>query len=245
MLKVKGLCKSYGDLKVLKGIDLQIKQGEVIAVIGPSGTGKSTFLRCINYLEKPDTGTIEIDGFKVDAHNISKKDIYQLRRKTAMVFQNYNLIKHRTALQNIADPLVIVHKMDKQVAESKAMEILQVVGLTDKADAYPSSLSGGQQQRVGIGRALALQPKVMLFDEPTSALDPELVGEVLDVIKSLAQQNTTMILVTHEMRFARNVADRVLFMDGGKILEEGTPQYIFKECSNPRVKQFLNLIHED
>lgn len=242
MLKVKGLCKSFGSLAVLKAIDLEVKQGEVIAVIGPSGTGKSTFLRCINYLEKPDAGVITIDGFEVDAHQISKKQVYALRQKTAMVFQTYNLIKHRTALQNIADPLVIVHKLDRPSAEEIARDMLKTVGLVDKAMAYPGSLSGGQQQRVGIGRALALNPKVMLFDEPTSALDPELVGEVLEVIKSLAAQSTTMIVVTHEMSFARNVADRVIFMDGGRILEEGTPQYIFQECTNLRVKQFLNQI---
>jgi putative amino-acid transport system ATP-binding protein len=245
MIKITNLYKSFGELEVLKDINLEVKKGEVIAIIGPSGTGKSTLLRCINYLEEPEEGEIEIDGLKINAKNITKKEIYELRRKTSMVFQTYNLFKNKTALENIMEPLIVVKKMDKKVAEEKALDILDAVGLSDKRDSYPSKLSGGQQQRVGIGRAMAVDPKVMLFDEPTSALDPELVGEVLDVIKGLAEKHTTMLIVTHEMNFAKNVADRVIFMDGGRIAEQGSPEEIFKNAKNPRTIQFLNQIVQD
>lgn len=245
MIKITNLYKSFGELEVLKDINLEVKKGEVIAIIGPSGTGKSTLLRCINYLEEPEEGEIEIDGLKINAKNITKKEIYELRRKTSMVFQTYNLFKNKTALENIMEPLVVVKKMDKKVAEERALDILDAVGLSDKRDSYPSKLSGGQQQRVGIGRAMAVDPKVMLFDEPTSALDPELVGEVLDVIKGLAERHTTMLIVTHEMNFAKNVADRVIFMDGGRIAEQGSPEEIFKNAKNPRTIQFLNQIVQD
>lgn len=243
MVEIRGLEKRFGDLEVLKGIDLDVKKGEVIAIIGSSGTGKSTLLRCINYLEEPDGGQIKIDDLSVDVKSISKKEIYKLRRKTSMVFQSYNLFKNKTALGNIMEPLIVVKKIDNKTAEKKALEILDLVGLIDKKDSYPSKLSGGQQQRVGIGRAMAVEPKVVLFDEPTSALDPELVGEVLDVIKNLAKNHTTMIIVTHEMRFAREAADRVIFMDDGKIVEEGTPNEIFDNPKNPRTIQFLSKIN--
>ena len=219
-----------------------MKKGEVVAIIGPSGTGKSTLLRCINYLEEPEEGEIEIDGFKVNAKNITRKEIYELRKKTSMVFQTYNLFKNKTALENVMEPLTTVKRIDRKVAEKKALNILDAVGLLDKKDFYPSKLSGGQQQRVGIGRAMAVEPKVMLFDEPTSALDPELVGEVLDVIRSLAENHTTMLIVTHEMDFARNVADKIIFMDDGSIAELGSPEQIFNNAQNLRTAQFLKQV---
>lgn len=242
MIKIKNLYKSFGELEVLKGINLEVKKGEVVAIIGPSGTGKSTLLRCINYLEEPEEGEIKIDDLKVDVRSITKKEIYELRKKTSMVFQTYNLFKNKTALENIMEPLIVVKKMDKKVARKKALDILDIVGLLDKKDSYPSKLSGGQQQRVGIGRAMAVDPKVMLFDEPTSALDPELVGEVLDVIRELAENHTTMLIVTHEMNFARNVADKIVFMDNGKIAELGSPEQIFNNSQNPRTAQFLRQV---
>ena len=242
MIKIRNLSKSFGELKVLKDINLEVKKGEVVAIIGPSGTGKSTLLRCINYLEEPEEGEIEIDGFKINAKNITRKEIYELRKKTSMVFQTYNLFKNKTALENVMEPLTTVKRMDRKVAEKKALNILDAVGLLDKKDFYPSKLSGGQQQRVGIGRAMAVEPKVMLFDEPTSALDPELVGEVLDVIRSLAENHTTMLIVTHEMDFARNVADKIIFMDDGRIAELGSPEQIFNNAQNLRTAQFLKQV---
>lgn len=242
MIKIKNLRKSYGKLIVLKDINLHVKEGEVLAIIGPSGTGKSTLLRCINYLEVPEEGEIRIDDLKVDYKKITKKEIYDLRRKSSMVFQNYNLFKNKTALENIMEPLTTVQKMDKELARTKAIDLLETVGLADKKDHYPSKLSGGQQQRIGIARAMAVDPKVMLFDEPTSSLDPELVGEVLEVIKGLAEKHSTMIIVTHEMNFAKNVADRIIFMDGGLILEEGSPDEIFTKAKNPRTTQFLRQV---
>ncbi|MBQ6934216.1 MAG: amino acid ABC transporter ATP-binding protein [Clostridia bacterium] len=243
VLSIKGLKKSFGDLQVLKHVDLDVHEGEVISIIGPSGTGKSTILRCINYLEKPTDGVISIDGITVDTHNkADKKKIHDLRCKTSMVFQNYNLFKNMTALQNVMEPMVQVQKMPKAEAEKKAMELLTMVGLAEKRDAYPAHMSGGQQQRVSIARAMAVNPKVMLFDEPTSSLDPELVGEVLAVIQKLAASHTmTMLIVTHEMRFAQNVSDRILFMDGGYILQEGTPDEIFNS-DNERIKKFTGLV---
>lgn len=239
MLKVRRLYKSFNAFHVLKDISFEMRAGETLAVIGPSGTGKSTLLRCINFLVHPDSGTVEIDGFKVDSTLAGQKDIYALRRKTSMVFQNYNLIRHRTIRENITDPLEIVKGMNPSEARERAEEVLISVGLEDKLDNYPSQLSGGQQQRVGIARAVVLKPKVMLLDEPTSSLDPELVGGILEVIRSLVRQHVTMIIVTHEMNFARNVADRVLFLDQGSVLEEGDPAYIFEACEQPRVRQFL------
>ncbi|MCT4507363.1 MAG: amino acid ABC transporter ATP-binding protein [Tepidibacter sp.] len=242
MIKIKNLHKSFTKLEVLRGINLEIEKGEVVAVIGPSGTGKSTLLRCINYLEVPDKGEIEIEDLKINTKNVTKEQIHRLRKVTSMVFQNYNLFKNKTAIQNILEPLVVVKKMDYEKAEKIALDILEKIGLLDKKDIYPSKLSGGQQQRIGIGRAMAVSPKIMLFDEPTSALDPELVGEVLDVIRELAKNHTTMIIVTHEMRFAKEVADRVIFMDGGNIVEQGSPNEIFNNPKNERTIEFLKQV---
>ncbi|SCY73067.1 amino acid ABC transporter ATP-binding protein [Alkaliphilus peptidifermentans] len=240
MLKLTNIHKSFGDLKVLKGVDLEIKQGEVKAIIGPSGTGKSTLLRCINYLEKPDEGKIMIDQLDLDAKTITKQEIYKLRKSTAMVFQSFNLFKNKTALENIIESLVLIKKIDKRSAIEMGMDILRKVGLEDKRNVYPSKLSGGQQQRISIGRALAVNPKVILFDEPTSSLDPELVGEVLELIKKLAKENMTMVIVTHEMSFAKDVADKILFMDDGKILQEGTPEEILLSPTSPRITKFIS-----
>lgn len=239
MIDIQNIHKRFNELEVLKGINLEIKKGEVIAVIGPSGTGKSTLLRCINYLEEPDKGKITIDDLEIDFENCTKEDIFKLRLKTSMVFQNYNLFKNKTTIENIMEPLIVVQKYSKQEAYKKSLEFLKQVGLEEKKDVYPSKLSGGQQQRVGIARAMATNSEVILFDEPTSALDPQLVGEVLDVIKKLAKEHITMIVVTHEMKFAREVADKVIFMDEGRIIEQGTPEYIFKECKNSKVTKFL------
>ncbi|WP_434303149.1 amino acid ABC transporter ATP-binding protein [Clostridium botulinum] len=242
MIKISNLHKSFNEVEVLKGINLDIRKGEVVAVIGPSGTGKSTLLRCMNFLEKPEKGIIEIEDLKVNVEKATKQQIHELRLNTSMVFQSYNLFKNKTALENIMEPLIIVKKMDEDKAKERALSILKQVGLEDKKDYYPSKLSGGQQQRVGIGRAMAVDPKIMLFDEPTSALDPELVGEVLEVIKKLAEQDTTMIIVTHEMRFAKSAADKVIFMDGGNIVEQGTPEEVFNNPKNERTIKFLNKV---
>ncbi|WP_411682149.1 amino acid ABC transporter ATP-binding protein [Clostridium thailandense] len=242
MISIKNLKKSFNNLEVLKGVDLSVEKGEVVVIIGPSGSGKSTFLRCINYLESPDEGSIQIGDISVNASAAKKEDVKKLRRSTAMVFQSYNLFKNKTALENIIEPLIMNKKMNKKEAEEKAEELIKVVGLQDKKDNYPSTLSGGQQQRIGIARAMAVNPEVILFDEPTSALDPELVGEVLNVIRDLAKKHMTMIIVTHEMAFAREVADRVIFMDKGNVIEAGTPQDIFTNPKEERTKKFLNQI---
>ncbi|SHJ78671.1 amino acid ABC transporter ATP-binding protein [Paramaledivibacter caminithermalis] len=242
MLKIKNLHKSFENLEVLKGIDLEVNKGEVVVIIGPSGSGKSTLLRCINHLETPKKGAIQISSTKVDAEKSNKKDIQSLRRETAMVFQNYNLFKNKTALENITEALLVVKNMTKDEAKEIGEKLLVQVGLKDKRNSYPSTLSGGQQQRVGIARAMALNPQIILFDEPTSALDPELVGEVLNVIKELALNNITMLIVTHEMGFAREVADRVIFMDEGYIVEQGIPEEIFTNPKHDRTKKFLNKI---
>lgn len=239
MLKVKDLKKSFGNHEVLKGIDEEIKKGEVVCVIGPSGSGKSTFLRCLNLLEEPTSGDVILDDEKI---NDPKVDINQVRQKLGMVFQNFNLFPHKTVLENIIMAPVQVAKVSEEEAKAKAMKLLETVGLADKADAYPKSLSGGQQQRVAIVRALAMEPEAMLFDEPTSALDPEMVGDVLDVMKELADEGMTMVIVTHEMGFAKEVADRVIFMDGGYIVEEGTPLEIFENPKEERVKEFLSKV---
>lgn len=239
MIKVTNLHKRFKDLIVLKGIDMEVKSGEVVAIIGPSGSGKSTFLRCLNLLEKPQEGTIEIDDVKLDVKNHSKNDAHMLRQKSAMVFQNYNLFKNKTVLQNVILSLLVNKKMSLKSSEKFGERILEQVGLSEKRDTYPVTLSGGQQQRVSIARALAVNPHVILFDEPTSALDPELVQEVLGVIRSLAKKQTTMIIVTHEMDFAREVADKVIFMDEGNVVEEGTPEEIFDHPKNSRTRQFL------
>lgn len=240
VLTVSGLVKKFGALEVLKGIDLTAQRGEVVSIIGPSGTGKSTLLRCINFLEKPTCGSIAIGDVVVQEPGGRRGDIARLRSRTAMVFQNYNLFRNKTALQNVMEPMTQVQGVPEAEAREEALRILRVIGLEDKRDSYPAHLSGGQQQRVGIGRAMAVKPEVMLFDEPTSSLDPELLGEVLELIRSLAARHTTtMLIVTHEMRFAREVSDRILFMDGGYILQQGSPEDIFGS-DNPRVQRFIN-----
>lgn len=239
MIKLTGIRKSFGRNEVLQGIDLTVNKGEVVAILGPSGSGKTTLLRCINYLEKPSDGEIQIGEFTLDCKHAGKKDIYALRQRSAMVFQQYNLFSHKTALENVIEGLIIVKKMGKEEARKRGIELLEKVGLGAKLDAYPSQLSGGQQQRVGIARALALEPEVLLFDEPTSALDPELVGEVLAVIRRIAKEGITMIIVTHEMSFAQDVANHVVFMDGGVVVEEGNPTELFGNPKEERTKQFL------
>lgn len=240
MIKVMDLHKSFGELAVLKGIDFQADTGEVIVIIGPSGMGKSTFLRCINYIERPEKGIIEIDNVKVDAEKCTEKEIKQLRLKTSMVFQNYNIFKNKTVIENVMLPMTSVQKIEKEIAKEKALQYLDQVGLLDKVNEYPSRLSGGQQQRVGIARAMAVNPKLILLDEPTSSLDPELVLGILDILRNLANEHKrTMIIVTHEMSFAKEIADRIIFMDDGRIIEEGTPEEIFSNPQNERTKRFL------
>lgn len=239
MIKLENIHKNFGKTEVLKGINLEVNQGDIISILGPSGSGKTTLLRCINFLEKANEGLITIDNITLDAKHAVKKNIIALRKKTAMVFQGYNLFQHKTVLQNITEGLTVVQKKSEKEAIAIAQELLKKVGLEHKAEAYPSALSGGQQQRVGIARALALNPEVILFDEPTSALDPELVGEVLDVIRKIAKSGITMIIVTHEMNFAREVSNRIVFMDDGVILEEAEPNIIFTTPKHERTKQFL------
>ena len=238
MIEIKNLHKSFGHVEVLKGVDVSIEEKEVVVIIGPSGSGKSTLLRCMNYLEEPTSGDITVDNMKLDKH----ADINKIRENIGMVFQRFNLFPHMTVLENIVLAPTKVLKISRDEAISTAMDLLQRVGLKEKANSYPSQLSGGQQQRVAIARALAMKPKVMLFDEPTSALDPEMVTEVLDVMKSLANQGMTMVVVTHEMGFAREVGDRVLFVDEGRIIEEGTPTEIFENPKQERTKLFLSKI---
>lgn len=239
MIVVNNLVKNFGNLEVLKGISERIKPKEVVCVIGPSGSGKSTFLRCLNLLETPTSGEIIIDGMNITDPN---NDINKIRQDVGMVFQRFNLFPHMTALQNITLAPIKVRGLSQKEAEERAHDLLTKVGLTDKANVYPDSLSGGQQQRVAIARALAMHPKIMLFDEPTSALDPEMVGEVLAVMKDLAREGMTMVVVTHEMGFAREVGDRVLFIDEGIIVEQGTPEEIFSNAKNERTKAFLSKI---
>ena len=239
MINVKNLHKSFSGLEVLKGIDEHISHGEVVVVIGPSGSGKSTFLRCLNLLEVPTEGEISIDGEVITQKGV---DVNKIRQKTGMVFQHFNLFAHLNILKNITLAPVLLKKMTKEKAQERGRELLKMVGLADKADAYPAQLSGGQKQRVAIARALAMEPEIMLFDEPTSALDPEMVGEVLDVIKGLAQSGMTMVVVTHEMGFAKEVCNRVLFMADGYIIEEGTPTQVFEDPQNQRTKAFLRSV---
>ena len=239
MIEVKNLCKSFGDLQVLKGISETINDREVVCVIGPSGSGKSTFLRCLNLLEEPSGGEVFLDGKKI---NDSDVDIDEIRERLGMVFQGFNLFPHMTVLDNLTLAPIKVKGMEKAAAEEKARKLLETVGLADKAEKYPASLSGGQKQRVAIARALAMDPEIMLFDEPTSALDPEMVGEVLNVMKNLAENGMTMVIVTHEMGFAREVADRVLFIDEGNILEQGTPAELFGNPQHDRTKNFLSKV---
>lgn len=239
MINVKNLHKSFGGLEVLKGIDEHISHGEVVVVIGPSGSGKSTFLRCLNLLEVPTEGEISIDGEVITQKGV---DVNKIRQKTGMVFQHFNLFAHLNILKNITLAPVLLKKMTKEKAQERGRELLKMVGLADKADAYPAQLSGGQKQRVAIARALAMEPEIMLFDEPTSALDPEMVGEVLDVIKGLAQSGMTMVVVTHEMGFAKDISSRVIFMDDGVIAEEGSPEQIFSSPKEARTKEFLTRV---
>ncbi|MBM6685087.1 amino acid ABC transporter ATP-binding protein [Faecalicatena contorta] len=239
MIEIKGLCKKFGDQQVLDHIDLRIERGKVVVVIGPSGTGKSTLLRCINVLERPEEGHIRLEGFETDFATISKQDIQTLRSRTSMVFQNSNLYRNKTALQNITTPLTLVKKINREEAEKTGLELLKKVGMLEKRDAYPETLSGGERQRVGIARAMAVNPDIILFDEPTSALDPELVNEVLDVIRELARQHTTMLIVTHEMKFARSVADEIVFMEGGHIVEQAPPEKFFTSPEKERTRQFI------
>ncbi|MBQ0002874.1 MAG: amino acid ABC transporter ATP-binding protein [Treponema sp.] len=239
MIKVKNLHKSFGKLHILKGINEHIKEGEVIAVIGPSGSGKSTFLRCLNLLEEVTKGEIYVDDELI---NSPKADINLIRQKMGMVFQQFNLFPHLKIIDNITLAPTTLKKMSKKDAEQKALELLDRVGLKEKAYSYPAQLSGGQKQRVAIARALAMNPEIMLFDEPTSALDPEMVGEVLDVIKDLAKSGMTMVIVTHEMGFAKEVASRVLFIDNGSVIEQGTPKEVFENPQNERTKAFLSKV---
>jgi L-cystine transport system ATP-binding protein len=243
MIRIRDLHKTFGELQVLKGIDIDIPKGKVVVIIGPSGSGKTTLLRCLNVLEVPTKGRLSIDQQTLDfTQKVNKVLIPPFRRLTGMVFQNYNLFPHKSALENVMEGPIIVKRESRSEVEVRARKLLEKVGLGDKFDYYPFQLSGGQQQRVGIARALAMEPKVMLFDEPTSALDPELVGEVLKVMKDLANEGMTMVVVTHEMRFAEEVADEVLFMDQGIIIEKGQPSEIFTNPKEARTKQFLRLI---
>lgn len=242
MLLLENIYKAFGDNPVLNGVSLKVDTGKVVVILGPSGSGKTTFLRCVNFLERADQGMITMDEHKLDVKKCSHKDIHNFRKESAMVFQQYNLFKNMTILQNVMEGLVTVKKMKKEDARKIAEKCIADVGLADRMDYYPSQLSGGQQQRVGIARAIALNPKVILFDEPTSALDPELVGEVLEVMKQVAEMGITMLVVTHEMQFAREVADEVVFMEDGVVVEQGTPEEIFEHPKNERTKQFLSRI---
>ena len=241
MIKIENLHKSFGELEVLKGIDLEVKKGEVVAIIGSSGTGKSTLLRCINYLETPDNGEITIGDIRIEAGKTTKKEIQELRRHSAMIFQNYNLFANKDVLHNVMEPLISAQKMKKEEAEKIAIEYLEKVGMGDKLKQFPITLSGGQQQRVAIARSMATRPNVLLFDEPTSALDPEWVQEVLEVIRKLAKEHHTMLIVTHEMQFAKEVADRIIFMEAGNIVEDGTPKQVLENPKQERTREFLKL----
>lgn len=239
MINITNLHKNFGDLEVLKNISTEIKKGEIISIIGPSGSGKSTFLRCINKLEEPSSGHIYIDGMDLMDKNT---DINKIRERVGMVFQHFNLFPHMTVLDNLTLSPIMVKKESKEEAEKYALSLLEKVGLSDKASSYPSQLSGGQKQRIAIARALAMKPDVILFDEPTSALDPEMIKEVLDVMRDLAKEGMTMLIVTHEMGFARNVANRILFMDNGEIIEDCSPKEFFENPTNERIKDFLNKV---
>lgn len=244
MLEIKNLKKKFGDLEILKGISFQVNQGDVIAVLGPSGSGKTTMLRCMNYLEQADEGEMVFDGQSFEMNRIRKKEIAQIRKKTAFVFQNYNLFSNKTAIQNVTEGLIVARKMNKKQAEEIGRQSLAKVGLLERCDHYPHQLSGGQQQRVAIARAIAANPEIIFFDEPTSALDTELIGEVLDVMMQLAKEGMTMVVVTHELSFARYVSSKVIFMDDGRILESGDSKSFFENPKEERTKLFLNAIRK-
>ena len=239
MLEIRNLRKAFGPLQVLKGIDLDVNKGDVVAILGSSGSGKTTMLLCLNFLERADAGTMDFDGRRIELHRATHAEINALRRRTGFVFQNYNLFANKTALQNVTEGLIIARKMPRRTAEELAHAQLVKVGMDDRADYYPSQLSGGQQQRVAIARAMAADPEILYFDEPTSALDPELTGEVLAVMRQLAQEGRTMLVVTHEMDFARHVANRVVFMEQGVIVEQNTAEAFFNDPQQPRTQEFL------
>lgn len=245
MLEVKNVHKAFGDNEVLKGVDMKVDKGDIIVILGPSGSGKTTFLRCLNFLEKADEGTMDFDDIHTELKGASKATVAKVRKKTAFVFQNYNLFQNKTAIQNVMEGLATARKIPRAEARRRAEKALNKVGLEDRYDYYPSQLSGGQQQRVGIARAIAVNPDVLLFDEPTSALDPELIGEVLNVMKKLAKEGATMIVVTHEMSFAQEVASRVIFMDGGVVVEQGSAKQIFTAPKEERTSQFLHRVLRD
>ena len=242
MLQIQNVRKSFGDLEVLKDVSIDVEKRDVIAILGPSGSGKTTFLRCVNFLEHADAGTMVFDGESFDMHRISRKDIARIRKKTAFVFQSYNLFRNKTALQNVTEGLIVARKIPKSQAEEIGRRMLAKVGLSDKCDSYPNQLSGGQQQRVAIARALASDPEIILFDEPTSALDPELTGEVLQVMRQLADEGMTMLVVTHELNFAKNVSSKVVFMENGVVLEAGPAGEFFANPKEDRTRAFLRTI---
>ena len=242
MLKVTGIHKKFNKHEVLKGIDLTVNKGNVVVILGPSGSGKTTLLRCINFLEKADSGHLDFDEISLDYDTVTGKQIHNVRKKTAFVFQNYNLFNNKTVLENVAEGLIYGHGVEKAKAMVIARQAIDKVGLSDHYDYYPSQLSGGQQQRVGIARAIAIEPEVILFDEPTSALDPELIGEVLTIIRQLAKEGKTMVIVTHEMQFAREIATHVIFMEEGVIVEEGDPEKVFSKPEKERTRQFLSRV---
>ncbi len=244
MLQINDLRKSFGKTEVLRGVNLTVNAGDVIAILGPSGSGKTTLLRCVNFLERADGGQMVFDGEKFDLNGASNRDVARIRRKTAFVFQNYNLFRNKTALQNVTEGLIVARKMKKAEAEEIGRKLLAKVGLSDRCDHYPAQLSGGQQQRVAIARALATDPEIIYFDEPTSALDPELIGEVLSVMRQLAEEGMTMLVVTHEMNFARNVSSRVVFMEDGNIIEQNTAENFFTNPQEERTKEFLRKVNE-
>lgn len=243
MLEIKNIKKSFDGQEILKGVDIRVEKGDVVTILGPSGSGKTTLLRCINFLEKPDEGTMVFDQEHLNLGAVHKRDIAKIRRKTAFVFQNYNLFRNKTALENVTEGLIVARKMPKAQAVQIGRRALDKVGLSDRYDYFPHQLSGGQQQRVGIARAIATDPELILFDEPTSALDPELIGEVLEVMKQLAAEGMTMLVVTHEMNFARNVATKVMFMDKGVVVEENSPQAFFEAPRKERTRQFLGMMN--
>lgn len=242
MLEVKSVHKSFQNVEVLKGVDIKVDRGDVVVILGPSGSGKTTLLRCMDFLEKADQGTLILDGKQLNLTKVQKKEIHEVRLKTGFVFQNYNLFLNKTALENVTEGLIVARKIPREKAEAIGKKALDKVGLSERYDYYPSQLSGGQQQRVGIARATAANPEVIFFDEPTSALDPELIDDVLAVMKKLAKEGTTMVVVTHEISFAREVANKVYFMDGGVVIEKGTPKEVLENPKEERTKQFLKRI---